>query len=677
MWWHSSWAIGTALVLLTIIAFAPVLKNGFVNYDDPDYVTSNYHVQGGLNWPGAVWAFTTGHASNWHPITWLSHMTDWALFGAEPMGHHISSLVLHIANSLLLFFLLRRISSCTWRAAMVAALFAVHPVHVESVAWISERKDVLSTFFFLITLLMYSRYAVSRSSASAKTGDAASRVYLFYALALLAFALGLMSKPMLVTGPFVLLLLDVWPLGRVKSDELKAWIQSLTRLTLEKLPFFALSIASCVVTFIVQKRGGSVSIALPLGDRLANAIISYVRYLGKILWPTDLSVLYPHPGHWPLWQAIICAVVLLAISGFVWRAGLRRPYLPVGWAWFVGTLIPVIGVIQVGIQSMADRYTYIPAIGVFVCLVWGVAEWFSKIPSGPKVLGWASAVVLVVCTLQTNRQAAYWHDSETLFKRAVLVTKGNYLAYNNIGYYLANLGRTAEALENYKKSLAINPQYEDALNNIGFILAGQGKHSEALGYYQAALRSRPEQPEVHNNLGNALSELGRLDEAMAQYEATLRARPDHPEAHNNLGIALAMKGRLEEAIPHFRKAIQSKPSYASAHSNLGNAFAAQNKLPEAIQEYEMCLRLNPDDPQAHNNLGNAFMQQGRVDDAVRCYEKALALRSNNPEAHYNLGLALAKRNEHDKALRHFRAALELKPDYAQAREQVRLLESRR
>jgi tetratricopeptide (TPR) repeat protein len=653
--------ISALLALVTLLLFLPVLNHDFVNYDDGDYVTGNTHVQAGLTWSGVIWAFKTGQASNWHPLTWLSHMLDWQLFGNRPGFHHLTNLVWHIANTVLLFNLFRLMTGAVWRSALLALLFAIHPLHVESVAWVSERKDVLSTFFFFLTLLAYHLYVRSRQTAA---GSNARRNY---ALALVCFALGLMSKPMLVTLPFVLLLLDYWPLGRLTAKS------NLSSLVLEKLPFFVLSAISSIITFVVQREGGAVSTSISFAARLANAVVSYVRYLGKMFWPVDLSVLYPHPGSWPASIVGGAAVLLLVLTAGVLVQFRCRPYFITGWFWFVGMLVPVIGVVQVGIQSMADRYTYVPIIGVFLIVIWAGAEVEAARPALRDVVNVALVLILLGCIWLTHAQIQYWRNSETLFTRAVVVTDRNYLAYNNLGFYFSNQGKVAEAMTNYAKSLEINPNYEDALNNMGYALANQKKPAEAIPYYEAALRIRPNQTEVHNNLGNALSELGKLDEAIMHYEFVLKQKPDHADANNNLGIALVMKGRVDEAIPHFKAAIQARPNYASAHSNLGNAFAVQHKLPEALAEYRESLRLKSDDAQAHNNLGNALAELGHLNEAIPEYETALKLNADNPEAHFNLGTALLREGNREKARAHYLEALRLKPDYEQARQQLQSL----
>ena len=524
---------------------------------------------------------------------------------------------------------------------------------------------------------------------------------MFYLLALFLFALGLMSKPMLVTLPFVLLLLDYWPLERVTragwrvartegrgpraegADALRSTLHAsgpFLRLFLEKVPFFALALISCIVTFYAQKSGGAVSTSISAGARAANAVVSYARYLGKTFWPADLSVLYPHPGYWHTWQVSAAVILVGLISLAAVLLARSWPYLSVGWFWFLGTLVPVIGLIQVGIQSMADRYTYVPLIGLLIAVVWGVGDLWQKWSSQTRQTGQTSqtqlalasgALVLVSATLAFH-QASYWKNSGTLFRHAVLVTKDNYLAFNNLGFYLWGQGKVEPAMENYRAALRINPGYEDARNNLGYALASQKKYSEAIEQYEAALRIRPNHPEVHNNLGNALSELGRIDEAISHYLIVIRENPEHADAHNNLGIALAIKGKLDEAIPHFREALRRKPKYGSAHSNLGNALAAQHKFDEAIQEYQQALALKPEDAQAQNNLANVLSEQGKLQEAVGHYEQALRLNAENPEAECNLGIALARLGRREDAARHFREALRLRPGYTEAMRQLQL-----
>jgi len=464
------------------------------------------------------------------------------------------------------------------------------------------------------------------------------------------------------------LLLDYWPLRRLEPGKFSG-------LLLEKIPFFLLAVASSAVTFVVQQRGGAVSpmAALPLGQRVCNAFISYVRYLEKTFWPGHLSILYPHPRHWPDWEVAGAIVFLTIISGWaLWRAA-RQPYLIVGWLWFVGTLVPVIGLVQVGIQSMADRYGYVPLVGVFIMVVWGAYEALGSSAAGRWALRTAGVLAVVACATLTLRQIGYWANSETLFKHAVAVTEDNYLAYNNIGFYLSNRGEQAEAMKYYQSSLQINPNYEDAHNNLGFALAGMGSNQEAIVEYIKALSIKSDLTEAHNNLGNALGAVGRNDEAMHEYLVALQENPHHAQARNNYGIALATHGKLDEAIEQFRMAIREKEDYASAHSDLGNALAMQGKWNEAIEQYLICLKLDANDPQVHNNLGNVLSQQGRLDEAFEHYHTALKLRPQNPEAHFNLGYCLARQGRRAEAEAQYVQALAERPDYPQAREQLNAL----
>jgi tetratricopeptide (TPR) repeat protein len=654
-----------ALVLFagTVAVYWPATDNEFVNYDDPEYVTSNPHVQEGLTWAGFKWAFRTEHASNWHPVTWLSHMLDWQRFGNNPIGHHLDSVIIHGANSALLFFVLLIMTRFPFRSAIVAALFAVHPMHVESVAWVSERKDVLSAFFFLLTLLAYTKYVRSRSEKASNF-----QTFVFYLLALALYALGLLSKPMLVTTPFVLLLLDWWPLGRceIKRSTMIGWLP----LVVEKLPFFLLSVGSSIKTFFAQRHGGAVSTVMPFSARILNAIVAFALYIRDLFWPAKLAVLYPHPIHWPILYILTSTVLLLGITAAAVIFGRFRKWLIVGWLWFLGTLVPAIGIVQVGIQCMADRYTYIPYIGLFVMIVWAFAELVERNILPQVVLPVATSLALIICGALTIHQIGYWSNSETLFEHTAHVTKNNYLAYNNLGFYLNARGKVEEAITNYRQALEINSQYVDGYNNMGYALASLKRYPEAIAHYRAALRFEPNHSEAHNNLGNALADTGQIDEAIKEYRTVLASKPEHADAHNNLGIALAMKGQLDEAIGHFVLAIQYKRNYASAHSNLGNALAVQHKIPEAIREYDICLKLNTNDAQAHNNIANALAEQGDLLDAVKHYQQALTLNTNNPEAHFNLGVAFKRLGQSDDATQHFQEALRLKPDYVEARKQL-------
>jgi Flp pilus assembly protein TadD len=569
---------------VNLIVYASVRHHDFVNFDDDDYVTANPVVLRGLTWHGVAWAFTTEHAVNWHPLTWLSHMLDVQLYGLDAGAHHLTNLLFHIGNTLLLFGLLHRMTGALGRSAFVAGLFAVHPLHVESVAWVAERKDVLSTLFWMLTLWAYIEYV--------KRPDLRQSSRRRYAAVLLFFALGLMAKQMLVTLPLVLLLLDFWPLGRVGIGPNPAggWAPARDgwatagRLVWEKLPLLALAAASSIATFVIHQRGGAVIIlsAIPLQLRIENALVSYVVYIGKMLWPAGLAVLYPYPQSLSAWSVAVAFVTLTGISVAVIWAAPRRPYLPVGWFWYLGTLVPVIGLIQVGDQAIADRYTYIPLIGLFIIVAWGVPDLLVRWPLRrvvlPKIaLPAAACLVILACAITARGQLEYWEDSTTLWTHTLAVTTRNNIAHNNLGATLADQGKTDEAIAHYSEALRIKSDYADAHNNLGVALADQGKLDEAIAHYSEALRIKPGYSDAHSNLGIALADQGNLDEAIAQFTEALRINPDSAKAHNNLGVALASQGKLDEAIAQFTEALQVKPDYADARNNLELALARRGK----------------------------------------------------------------------------------------------------
>ena len=659
------------LALVTMALYWPATGHDFVNLDDGLYVDQNAHVQSGLAWANAQWAFRTGYAANWHPITWLSHMLDCQLFGLKPWGHHLTNVLLHAFNAVLVFALLQQMTGARWRSLMVAALFAVHPLRVESVAWVAERKDVLSGCFGLLALVFYARYAEGRSLES-KVQSPKSKVCgpwslfhppasFFYGLALGCFALGLMSKPMLVTWPFVLLLLDYWPLRRFELST--TW-----RLVREKIPFFALAAVASVVTFVVQKRGGAVTLAenLSLGARGGNALIAYRRYLGKLFWPTDLAAFYPHPRDWPLEQVLLAGGGVLSISGLLLMQRRRYPYLLMGWLWFVGMLVPVIGLVQVGEQAMADRYTYAPAIGLTIAVIWGLHGLAKGGRYQQLGLAVAGATGIVLCLVLTRQQLGYWQNSETLFRHALEVTENNYFAHYNLGNARAEKGQSDEAMSQYQEAIRLNPDYAPARYNLGAALDKKGQTDEAIRQYQEVLRLRPDYAIARNNLGNALVSKGQRDEAIRQYQETIRLKPDYPEAHYNLGIALVKKGQIDQAISQLQEAIRLKPDYADAHNNLGVALHEKGQMDEAIGQFQETLRLTPDNADAHNNLGIALGKKGQADEAISQYQKALRLKPEYAQAHYNLGIALGMKGQTDEAVREFEEAIRLKPDYVLA-----------
>jgi len=591
-----------ALALLSLFAFWPVLGNGFVEYDDPTYVTKNARVQQGLTLAGVVWAWTTFHAANWHPLTWISHMLDWELYGPAALGHHLTSLLLHVAAALLLFLALERATASPARSAAVAALFAVHPLHVESVAWIAERKDVLSTFFWMLTTWAYVRYA-----EVPRTGR--------YLPVLAAFAAGLTAKAMLVTLPLTLLLLDLWPLSRWKlgrgSGSRGAVPWPLLR---EKVPLFALSLVSIVMTFLAQRGSGAVATlgVFSFESRLGNAVFSYGMYLWKTLVPTDLSFFYPHPrrGLAP-WQIAVSAAVLAVVTLAVVRARARRPDLLAGWLWYLGTLVPVIGLVQVGSQGMANRYTYVPLVGIFIMAAWGMPDLIDVLrrrwvrasgarpgsaAEGPRWLVLPLAALLVALAVDTRVEAGYWRDAATLYARALEVSPENYMAHFGLGVMLARDGKVEEAIAQYQASLRARPDYAKTHSNLAWLLSGQGKLDEAYRHAREAVRLDPGLADAHYSLGTVLSKLGRTQEAVQEYDRALQIDPDDAQIRNNLGSALARQGKMDEAIREFHSAIRLQPDYGVAHGNLAGALFATGQLAEAWKEIREARRLGFDVP---------------------------------------------------------------------------------
>jgi Flp pilus assembly protein TadD len=594
------------LVAVTLVVYWPVTRCDFVNYDDPDYFSSNTHVQAGLTPGNVVWAFCTGHASNWHPLTWLSLMLDRELSGSGPAGPHFTNLLFHLANTGLLFLLLRRLTRATWRSAFVAALFALHPLHVESVAWISERKDVLSTFFGLLALWAYACYAqgTGNREQEGKTSNIqhpTSNAQWCYWSAVFFFGLGLMSKPMLVTLPFLMLLLDYWPLKRFTIYDLRFTI---LRLVWEKIPFFLLSTISCVVTFIAQQKGGAVVklARIPMTGRIENAFVSYAQYLGKTFWPTVLACPYPHPGHWEFPLVVYSVVLVAGLSAIAVLFARRFPFFFTGWFWFVGTLVPVIGLVQVGGQSMADRYSYLPLVGLFVILAWGGGElWLQRCWPKPFIV-LVAGLLLVAGAWQTRIQVGYWQNTETLFQHALAVTQNNIVACNKLGSFYSRQGRMTEAMDYYARALQINPDDADVLYDLGNAFAQRGDWDNAISSYRHALQVAPNQADILNNLGFALAAKKQFADAIACFEAALKLNPDYADAHNNLATVLFIQERFDEAVRHFREALRITPGNPQIYSNLGDALVKQGQTTEAVRCYQEALRLKPGDPQIKAKL---------------------------------------------------------------------------
>jgi protein O-mannosyl-transferase len=589
-----------SLSLLVFVTFLPCLLNGFVNLDDKSYVARNPHVLQGLTWQDLKWAWSNMESSNWHPLTWISHMLDAQIYGAGPTGHHATNVLLHVLNTVLLFLLLKQMTGAHWRSFIMAAFFGVHPLRVESVAWISERKDVLSVCFWLLATLAYVRYAHEFKARSSKSK-------MFYGLSVVLFIFGLLAKPMLVTLPFTLLLLDYWPLRR--------WPQtSIKRLLLEKIPFLILAVGSSVVTFMAQERGGSVTPADALGisARLANAIVSYVRYLGMTAWPTDLSAIYPHPGHWP-WQTVAEAgLVLVVITALtLWK--LRpMPYLAVGWFWFLGTLVPVIGLVQVGRQAIADRYTYIPSIGLLLAIVWAANGLTEKWRNRKTLASIAISAVLVICVALTVRQISYWKDSKTLFSHAMAVTQRNWIASAYLAAELQDRGELHEAIAMCKESLQMNPYRSDVQCKLAEMFLQLRQFDDARAQFQKAVELDPDDIESRQGLGATLQDMGHLDEAMAQFNQVLRIDPDYADAYSNLGNCYGIQGHFDDAIRCFEQAVKLKPKSAANHHELGVGFAHAKRWDEAVAQFQLATQLDPSDARLQHDLNSAIQSKANA-----------------------------------------------------------------
>ncbi len=665
---RASWllvAAGFAVVVLTLVAYSRAPHLQFLPLDDQGYVYENTHVRSGLSAAGIAWALTTGDQANWHPLTWMSHMLDVQAFGLDPGLHHVTSVAIHALNVLLLFLLLARTTGAVGRSAFVAALFGVHPLHVESVAWIAERKDVLSTFFWFLTMTAYVWYAA-----------APSRWRL--AVTVTAFAFGLMAKPMLVTLPFVLLLFDVWPLGRLSitgalrektEAEGQARKTPLVALLREKLPLFVLAACSSVITLFVQARGGAVRSMdfLPVGARVAHALTAYTSYLVKAVWPSSLAVFYPLDRSLPLWQPLAAFGLLAVTTWWVLHVRRQRPYLMVGWLWYLGTLVPVIGLVQVGTQSMADRYTYVPLVGMFVMAAWGAPDLFSRLPARRIALPAAAAAIVLACTVVTYAQVAHWQDAWTLWTHTLAVTRDNEAAEIAVAAMLGMQGRPAEAVPHLEEALRIAPGSVRAHAGLGRALVELGRYQDAFDHLDYAVRHGGSSADVQDDLGMALAGLGKPVEAMQRYEEALRSDPSRPATHRHLGIALMMVGRVDEAISHYREGLRLVPDDPDLHNDLGFALMTESKYDEAKQEFGRALQIQPNTAAAHDNLGFVLGVEGRFDEAMAHLREAVRLKPRFELAHLHLGIALAATGRIEEARGEFQEVLRLNPNNADAK----------
>jgi tetratricopeptide (TPR) repeat protein len=653
------------LAALALIAYAPIWGGGyqFLNVDDDEYVTANPQVQAGLTRASLWWSLTAFHSHNWHPLTWMSLQLDWQLYGPKPLGFHVTNILLHTANTVLLFLALQSLTGALWRSAAVAAFFAVHPLHVESVAWVAERKDVLSTLFWMLTLWAYSAYAIRPGWGR-------------YLLTLTLFALGLLAKPMLVTLPCVLLLLDYWPLRRLDLGQggMRPLLASGRRLIGEKLPFFVLAAGCSLLTFQAQQDIMQTLEFLPMSYRLANVPLAYLTYIGMMFWPMHLTVFYPHPGpSLSLGLALAAAGLLLALTALtLWQAR-PRPYLAVGWLWYLGTLVPVIGLVQVGRQAFADRYTYIPLIGLFLLLVWGTYDFLAR-----RHLAWAAAVagggLLAACLLLTWRQLPTWRDDTALWQHAMTVIPSG-IAHQGLAKVWEKQGQIDQARLEYLEAVRYDPS-PLAHNNVGVFLARHGRHDEALEHFAQALALYPDYAKAHYNMGQILLEQGKLDEAQRHLAEAVRLDPDFASGHYYLGLALQRQGKFREAEVELTQALQSNPGSANAHYHLGVVFEGQGRSRDAANYFLSALKRDPNHVEARTSLGALLGREGQIGAGMKHFLAALSRDPRNSRARYNLGLTLELEGQFAEASRQFAAAVAAAPKDAEAHHRLGMALSR-
>jgi protein O-mannosyl-transferase len=656
------------LILSAALVYGQVANFDFVNFDDFEYVRYNFMVQKGLTWEGIQWAFTSTAMANWHPLTWLSHMLDCQLFGLNPGAHHLINLSFHLLNSVLLFLVLRQMTGCLWQSAFVAALFALHPLHVESVAWIAERKDVLSTLFWILAMGAYAAYARSSTLAN-------------YLLVVLFFCLGLMAKPMLVTLPVLFLLMDYWPLNRFrfvqpapppppnptvaepaskkkrhkgrsgqKDQPSKARVKGpdrrLVRVLVEKIPLFILSAVSSGITIYAQEKGGAVVpvMDLRLAERMANAVVSYVLYLWKMIWPLDLAVFYPFQYR-PLPDIAICAAVLVIVSAAAFWKRKPYPYLLFGWLWYLVSLLPVIGLIKVGNTEIADRYTYITLTGPFMALAWWAADTAKKWHSPKYVLPSVAILVVSACMALTTLQVGHWRNSVTLFSHALNVTENNFMAHNNLAAIDIREGKLEDAMLHLEKAQKMHPRSALVQGNMGIVMVKKGKIDEAVGYFEKALSLDPRSSEACLELGNIYLLKESPDRAIEYFECTLRSGRHESLAYTGLAEAFIMTGQMEQALSYGLRALEGQPDNARLHYNIANIYVRKGRIGEAVDQYKDAVRIQPDYAKAHNNLGSAYLLQNRVDEAIQHFQEAVRIDPDYRIARENLKDAQAQKKK--------------------------------
>lgn len=673
------WAIGLFLIVITAAVYAPVRHHEFINFDDGGYVYENEHVQKGLTPDSIKWAFTlvkSDERSYWHPVTWLSHMLDCQLFGIDAGYHHISNLFYHLLNVLLLFLALFRMTGAAWRSAAVAALFALHPVNVDSVAWIAERKNLLSTTFWMLTLLAYIRYAARPSVWR-------------YILIIIVFTLGLMAKPMLVTLPCALLLLDFWPLFRFKWFN-ECWLDrealpdadhpsfhktSVNRLVIEKIPLLLLSFGAIWLSFLSLQKNSQIlnEVIQPIGLRVANALVSYLHYLWKMIWPANLAIFYPFPKEIPLWQPIAAAIALIGITALAIIYSKRKPYLATGWFWYLGTLTPVIGIIQGGLwPQIADRWAYIPFIGVFIAMAWAGWEFLSR----SRAKAWAGAGIsiflLILLASLTTKQLTYWKTTDTLFRHTLNVTRDNYYAHVLVGKFFSAAGDHDKALRHFQKALDLQPVFDMAHESMGDTYVLQKKYDQAIFHYQKALFTSISDPLLLIKIGNAYTGMGNHHKAIQFYLESLSIDPDDPSAYSNLGAAYYFIGQLDAAAQNLKKAIELKPDYAEAYYNLGLLEIKAGNAQPATTYFKQAVKINPDYADAHNSLGKICFQSGDIAKALLHFREVTRISAKDASAYYNIGIILYTQHETSQAAQYFQKALEINPEYEKAKQALKI-----
>jgi protein O-mannosyl-transferase len=680
------------LSVLTVAAFWQVLQNGFINLDDGDYITKNPHVITGLTWDNVGWAFTTTRASNWNPLTWISHMVDVQLFGLNPCGHHLVNLLIHTANTCLLFVVLSGLTRAALRSFFVAALFAVHPLHVESVAWASERKDVLSTFFLFLTLWAYARYAAQPHLISSwfvlkrKTGTEPStpappphsQARLFYCLALAMFILGLLCKPMLVTLPIALLLIDAWPLGRLDLQTKSVLPPGFGGLLIEKIPFFVMAGGSGLITVLSQSRNYSLLGGLPFAIRLATALSNYLKYVGKTVWPSGLGICYPDPNAryfaphatpfypvselWPAWQLGCAGLFLTAVSLLVFLRRQKQPWAFTGWFWYLVFLLPVIGLVQAGVQVMADHYTYIALIGIFILVVWGASELTGNARSARAALAITCTLTVAACCWLTSKQVAYWRNDQALFGHAFAVTARNPMAEWMVGAGLAQQGRVGLAQTHFRLALAADPFFVDARSALGSLFELENKPELAINEYQNALKYKQQDEFSRVHLAGVFRKLGRNDEALREYQKAVRYNPDSVEANYEAGALLLDTGKLDQAGAYLETALRLSPKHQDALLCLSDLRSQQGRFTEALAPLKTLVQLHPGVFELRLNLGGLLWKAGQLPDAIKEYREVSRMNPTQPAAHYDLGAALMASGDSREAMREFGEALRLNPD---------------